>query len=658
MRQIKMANKLFYTFIAVFFLASASWAQTTSFTFQGKLNDGAIPANGNYLFEFKLFGANGNQIGQTLSDVSATVTNGIFAVNLDFGAESFDGSPRLLEIGVRQSGSGQNYTVLNPRQPITSTPYAVKSLKSEQANTAILANDATKLGNIPAAQYTQTNDPRLSDARTPTPFSAYYIQNGTSQQAASNFNVSGEGKANVLSANTQFNIGATRVLSTAGDFNIFVGANAGATNSNGYSNSFVGAFAGEKNTTGGFNSFFGRNAGQNNSDGNRNSFYGVNAGLSNTAGIENSFFGLEAGYGSKTGSGNAFFGTYAGRANTTGMLLAFFGMNAGLKNTSGEANSFFGGEAGMENTEGDYNSFFGFTSGKNNSTGFNNSLFGAFAGRGNTSGANNAFFGANAGLTNNGSLNSFYGSAAGLNNHTGSNNSFFGGTSGVNNTTGTYNTFVGASAGKDNFTGKNNTFIGASSGLGVNSSPTGDNNTAIGYNTSFAAGVNNSVAIGANITVNTSNTVKIGDGNDTVELSLLKVGKVTASFGTSTFPAIVSDLVTTDKLNANEIFTRELTFQFNGLNNEPSLPLCYVQIVFSYRLSPCQPNLQKTESEQTDGALANSVKKQQTQIETQAAENHRLQQQLKQQQTQIDALKSLVCQQNPTAIVCADRVKK
>jgi septal ring factor EnvC (AmiA/AmiB activator) len=107
-------------------------------------------------------------------------------------------------------------------------------------------------------------------------------------------------------------------------------------------------------------------------------------------------------------------------------------------------------------------------------------------------------------------------------------------------------------------------------------------------------------------------------------------------------------------LNSDEIFTRELTFQFNGLGNEPTLHLCYVQIGVSYRLSPCNPNSQNTQSEQTNGALA----KQQTQIETQALENQKLQKQLKRQQAQIDALKLLVCQQNPTAAACAALTEK
>jgi hypothetical protein len=50
-------------------------------------------------------------------------------VNLDFGS-SFPGFSRFLEIRVRQSGGGA-YTTLSPRQPLTSTPYSIKSLASD-----------------------------------------------------------------------------------------------------------------------------------------------------------------------------------------------------------------------------------------------------------------------------------------------------------------------------------------------------------------------------------------------------------------------------------------------------------------------------------------------------------------------------------------------
>lgn len=109
--------------ISILSSAATAFAQITSFTCQGKLNDGATAANGTYQFQFKLFdqASGGNQVGQTIANLPATVTSGIFALNLDFGAASFDGTARFLEVSVRLSG-GQSYTTLNPRQPITSTP--------------------------------------------------------------------------------------------------------------------------------------------------------------------------------------------------------------------------------------------------------------------------------------------------------------------------------------------------------------------------------------------------------------------------------------------------------------------------------------------------------------------------------------------------------
>ena len=82
--------------------AVAAFGQTTAFTYQGKLSDGGLPANGTYQMQFGLFDAQsgGNQIGSnaTISDVQ--VTNGIFTVNLDFGAASFSGAARFLQVGV------------------------------------------------------------------------------------------------------------------------------------------------------------------------------------------------------------------------------------------------------------------------------------------------------------------------------------------------------------------------------------------------------------------------------------------------------------------------------------------------------------------------------------------------------------------------------
>jgi hypothetical protein len=401
----------FIVLILLSVFVSSIDAQTTAFVYQGKLNDANLPANGTYQFEFKLFSAasGGSQIAQTIVDLPATVTNGIFAVDLDFGAGAFDGAERYLEISVRQSGSSQPYTTLTPRQTITSTPYAVKSLKSEEAKTALTANDSLRLGSIPASEYVQTTDTRMSDARAPLPDSPYYIRNSQSQQTSSNFNISGEGKANVFNATGQFNLNGSRILSGNANGNLFAGFESG-TNNTGASNTFVGSFAGQNNLGGNFNSFFGRNAGQSNTTAGFNSFFGTNAGLLNTTGARNTFTGAEAGQNNLTGSDNSFFGTSAGKANATGSFNSFFGRSAGQANTTGGQNAFFGRDAGFNTTEGNNNTFVGTSSGFTNSTGVDNSFFGFLAGR----------------FTTTGSANTFVGTNTGANNTTGSNNTYLG----------------------------------------------------------------------------------------------------------------------------------------------------------------------------------------------------------------------------------------
>lgn len=300
-------------------------AQTTQFTYQGSLKDGANAASGNYDFEFVLFDAlsGGTQVGSTLTKSSVAVANGIFSVSLDFGP-SYPGAARFLEIHVRPAGVGL-FTTLAPRQPVNSSPYSVKTLNADtaanatnatnatnainanNATTAATATNATQLGGVAANQYVLTGDVRLSDARPPTAGSSNYIQNGNAQQPTSNFNVSGNGttggtlSGNVVNAATQFNLGGNRILSNAGTQNLFAGNNSGAANTTGISNAFFGYAAGSLNTTGFFNAFF-----------------GDEAAVSNTTGFNNSFFGFQAGYGNTTGGNNTFIGNLAGLSNQTG----------------------------------------------------------------------------------------------------------------------------------------------------------------------------------------------------------------------------------------------------------------------------------------------------------------------------------------------------
>ena len=77
-------------------------------------------------FQVKLFDAlNGGSLLGTTALPQVPVTNGVFNLRLDLGAESFNGADRWLEIGVRTNGSVEAFTSLLPRQAVTREPYAI-----------------------------------------------------------------------------------------------------------------------------------------------------------------------------------------------------------------------------------------------------------------------------------------------------------------------------------------------------------------------------------------------------------------------------------------------------------------------------------------------------------------------------------------------------
>jgi len=111
--------------------APASAQSATSFTYQGSLTDSGSPADGMYEFEVRLLDDLSVQIGLTETPI-ATVTDGVFEMNLDFGPTAFDGSARFLEISVRSVMDGGAFTMLSPNQPVGSTPVAQFALAGNE----------------------------------------------------------------------------------------------------------------------------------------------------------------------------------------------------------------------------------------------------------------------------------------------------------------------------------------------------------------------------------------------------------------------------------------------------------------------------------------------------------------------------------------------
>ena len=119
----------------------------TGFTYQGRLASGTNAATGLFDMRFALYDAlsGGTQQGSTLTTNAVPVTNGYFAVTLDFG-NWFAGSALWLDIGVKTNLAG-SWTPLTPRQQLTPGPYA---LYSPNAGTATLANSVAA-GSITSA---------------------------------------------------------------------------------------------------------------------------------------------------------------------------------------------------------------------------------------------------------------------------------------------------------------------------------------------------------------------------------------------------------------------------------------------------------------------------------------------------------------------------
>ncbi|MGD9587595.1 MAG: beta strand repeat-containing protein [Pyrinomonadaceae bacterium] len=494
------AVNLVLVFLAFcFFAQPAIVAQTTELTYQGNLKESGLPANANYDIEFRLFDSltGGSEVATPYTVSSVTVTDGLFSVKIDFGQSAFPGFDRYLEIAVRRTGVG-SYVTLGPRQKVGSSPYSIQSLHSATAAVAFNASNAQSLGGQTASQYVLTGDPRLSDARNPLGGSSNYIQNTSSLQSSSNFNVSGTGAAGIFNALTRYNFAGKHILSGAGLDNIFAGDSSGLLNE-GSSNAFFGVRAGQENKAGSFNAFFGAYAGQSNVTGNNNSFFGYFAGSGTTSGNDNSFFGNRAGQVNSSGAFNSFFGTFSGFFNSTGSDNSFFGNETGYNNTIGDRNTFLGSKAGRENASGNDNAFLGSFAGRANTSGSNNSFVGSNAGQANATGVNNSFFGSNAGFLNSGSNNSFFGTEAGRFNTLGSNNTFLGRNAGHSNTTGELNIFIGVNAGSQNTLGNSNTIIGAEANM-------------LNNNLSYAT------AIGAEAVVTTSNTVVLGRAADQVRI--------------------------------------------------------------------------------------------------------------------------------------------
>src|SRR2546426_12599805 len=91
--QRRSAYCLLVVFGCAWLLATNASAQTTAFTYQGRLTDGGTPANGNDDLQFTLWDSSsgGAQIGSNQGLPAGQVSLGVVSVRLALGADAFPG---------------------------------------------------------------------------------------------------------------------------------------------------------------------------------------------------------------------------------------------------------------------------------------------------------------------------------------------------------------------------------------------------------------------------------------------------------------------------------------------------------------------------------------------------------------------------------------
>ena len=132
-----------------------------AFTYQGRLLDNNIAAEGIYDIQFKLYDSptEGIQLSTTVDAEDVDVVDGYFITELDFGSTPYNDNSVWLEMSVRDGESTSPHEVLLPRQRLTPSPYALYAVASSWYNLMNMpAGFADGVDNIGDADWTESGD--------------------------------------------------------------------------------------------------------------------------------------------------------------------------------------------------------------------------------------------------------------------------------------------------------------------------------------------------------------------------------------------------------------------------------------------------------------------------------------------------------------------
>ena len=219
-RQYTNVNRRILVFLVLVSAAFKLAAQGTAFNYQGRLSDGGSPANGSYDLRFGVYDAvtNGSAISFPLTNAAVAVSNGLFAVTLDFGPGVFAGNNYWLDLGVRTNG-GTNFTGLFPRQPILPVPYAI--FANTASNLLGKLTAAQLSGNLPASQVAGGSTNVVNFTNLNNVFGGTFTGSGAS---LSNLNASQLTTGTVADARLSTNVALLNANQTFTGLNNFNGA--------------------------------------------------------------------------------------------------------------------------------------------------------------------------------------------------------------------------------------------------------------------------------------------------------------------------------------------------------------------------------------------------------------------------------------------------
>ncbi len=149
----------FYAVTAFLFLALAARAQTTAFTYQGQLDSNNAPATGPLRFPVSDLQCEHQRRGRAADERAGGRHQRLVHRDVEFWQRGFlTAATRWLEIGVRTNGDTNAYTVLSPRQPMTSRPTRSSPSTRRCSNAVVLTAplQATNItGVVPATNFRQ-----------------------------------------------------------------------------------------------------------------------------------------------------------------------------------------------------------------------------------------------------------------------------------------------------------------------------------------------------------------------------------------------------------------------------------------------------------------------------------------------------------------------